>query len=241
MKLRQVLLTIYFWSLAIPVILLTFLICCICYPFNDQKTLARIYECLVGKTMLFFMTAPGFWTVKITDYREDKSWNYKRYVIIANHLSFIDSLVLVCIPLKKKFIISQVFTKIPIFGFLTRISGFVPAERGKPEINKYAVERSIRTMQLDYSSLVVFPEARREIVPYQLEDFRTGAYRIARATNTPILPVTLKDTHIGMGFGAIVDYANIEIFIDEPFKVEKEDNQFYIEYSKKIFSKNLRF
>ena len=71
-------------------------------------------------------------------------------------MSFIDSLITVVLPVKKKFMIGKVFTKAPVFGWLTLKSGFVPAEKGNPEVNKHAVEKAIKAME-DGSSFFLYP------------------------------------------------------------------------------------
>ena len=244
MKVSEFFLTIYFWTLTIPSLLVTFFICVLCYPFMDEKTFARCYELIMGKTLLLAMTLFGFWKIRITDLRRNKSWidsygREKRFVVIANHVSYIDSLVSVLIPhLKKKFLMAAVFSKVPIFGFLTKHSGYVTAERGNPTLNKTAVNRAINAIRKDSSSFQIYVEGRREITPYKFEPFKTVAYRIAYQTGLEILPVTLKGTYDGM-HGATVGFADIEIIIDEPFKVDNEDYPYYIAHSKNLFSKNL--
>jgi 1-acyl-sn-glycerol-3-phosphate acyltransferase len=245
MKVSEVFLTIYFWCLAIPVLLVTYLVCIICYPFVDEKTFARIYETFTGKTMVFFMTVPGFWTLKVTDLRSDKSWKEnngleKQYVIIANHLSYIDSMVIpATIELKIKFMIAHIFTHLPIFGWLTRCSGFVTADRNDPLLNKTAVERAVKAIYKDRSSFCIYCEGKRENIPYVFEKFHTGAFRIARATYLPILPVTLKGTYEGMRFKGIVGFADIEITIHESFHVTDDDYEKWIVKSKEIIQSSL--
>lgn len=244
MKVSEFFLTIYFWTLTIPSLLITFLICVILYPFMDQKTFSRTYEFIMGKTLLLAMTLPGFWKIKITDLRKDKTWKdlygrEKRYVIIANHVSYIDSLVFVCLGMKKKYLMGHVFSKLPIFGFLTRNAGYVTAERGNSVLNSQAVGRAVDAINKDLCSFVVFPEGRREAVPYIFEQFKTGAYRIARQTDLQILPVTFKGTYEAM-HGIVVGRSEITVYIDEPFPVEHENYNFYIDHSKNIFTKNLK-
>jgi len=243
MKVSEVFLTIYFWTLAIPVLLVTYFICILCYPFVDEKTFARIYETCTGRWMLFFMTAPGFWTVKVTDLRSDKRWTEdngleKQYIVIANHVSYIDSMVLPLLSLKKKYMIGNIFTKIPVFGWLTRCSGFVTADRNDPQLNKTAVERAVKAINRDRCSFVLYPEARRQLVPYTPEKFHTGAFRISRATYIPILPITLKGTYEGMRFYGIVGFTNIELIIHEPFQVTDDDYQKWVNKSKEIIFHN---
>ena len=239
------LLTIYFWSLSVVSVLVSFFTCLVIYPFVDQKTFSRTYDLLTGGVMLYIMSP--IWKLTIKDKRKDKTWKLldkcgnekdKQFIIIANHMSFVDSLISVVIPVKKKFMVGKVFTKIPIFGWLTEKSGFVPAEKGNPEVNKRAVSKAIKSIK-DGSSFFIYPEGQRELTPYKYEKFKTGAFRIAHKTGIPILPLTIKGTDKAMPIGGKVNFADIEIIIDEPFYVENDDYQSYIEKSKKIMSKNL--
>ena len=239
------LLTIYFWSLSVVSLLSTFFTCLIFYPFVDQKTFSRTYELLTGGIMLYIMSP--IWKLTVKDKRKDKSWSYevkgekkdKQFIIIANHMSFIDSLITVVIPVKKKFMIGKTFTKAPVFGWLTLKSGFVPAEKGNPEVNKHAVEKAIETLK-DGCSFQIYPEGQRELTPYQFEKFKTGAFRIASETNLEILPITINGAYEALRFRGIAGLANIVISIDEPFKVKNDDYDFYIEKTKDIISSRLK-
>ena len=126
MKLSEILLTIYLWTLFIPVLLFANICFLLLYPFVKKERFTKIFEILLLKTMLYSMVLPGFWKVKITDLRKIKN---KNYIIISNHVSFIDSVILASVPLTKKYIIANMFTKIPLFGWLTKLAGFISADR----------------------------------------------------------------------------------------------------------------
>lgn len=236
---KQKLLTIYFWTISIFLILKTFIICLICRPFVNDKTFSRIYE-IIGNLLIYFMTVPGFWTLKVRDKRADKSWDKQQYIIIANHVSFVDTMLMFMFPLKKKYMMAHILTKIPIFGWLTKSAGYIYVDKNKPEINKDAVSRAIEAVNKDNCSFVIFPEGQRGLKPYNLENFKTGAYRIAYNTKIPILPVTFKGTAEAMPIGGLVNFSDIEIIINEPFYVTDENYSEYIEKSIKIFSYNLK-
>ena len=216
-------LTIYLWSITIISVLITFPICLILYPFVSQKTFSRLYEAIPGYIMLYSMLIPNFWNFTIIDLRTDTSWENKRYVIVANHVSFIDSLLLVPICLKKKFMMARIFGQMPIFGWMARMSGHVLVDKNKPNrlssIENSGVSQALQTIR-DGSSLCLFPEGKRETVPYQLEEFKTGAFHIAKFANIPILPITIKGSAEAMPIGGRVYCSNIELVIGEPFYVE---------------------
>ena len=229
MNLTSLLLTVYFWTITALGLIITFPICLILYPFIDEKTFSRIYEVVPGSIALYSMILPGFWKLKIIDLRKDKSWN-QQCVIVSNHVSFVDSLVLaVVIPLKKKFMIGKVFTTIPVFGWFSRMSGHVPVDRNNPnkssDVKNSGVYRAQQKM-LDGSSFMIFPEGRREMIPYQLEEFKSGAFVLAKETDVPLLPMTLRGTGEVMIRSAMINCGQITVTIGEPFYVDDISESF---------------
>jgi len=236
----MIIFTIYFWSLVIPVFFITFFICLLFYPFIDQKTFSRLYEKIPAYLLLNAMMICNIWSFSIYDRRRDKSWENKQYIIVANHVSFIDSMIIsISVPLKKKFMIGKIFTKIPLFGWLSKMSGHVAADRHDPELNKTAVERAIKTIDKN-CSFALFPHGYRVENINDFRTFKTGAFRIAHETGIPILPVTLIGTNIAMPIGkGEVNPADIVVIIDEPFYVENNNYSYYVEKTKDIIQSNL--
>lgn len=237
----EILLNLYFWIISIVSLLVTFIVCCISYPFVQQKTISRLYEAIPGYIVFYCMTIPGFWKVNIHDFRKDKSWSLKNnYVIIGNHISYSDSLFMaIAVPLKKKFMIGEIFTKIPVFGWLSIMSGHVPVDRNNKQLCSTAVDRSVKNINLDNSSFCIYPEGMRAKTPYIFEKFKTGAYRIAFNTGLPILPVTLINTHKVMTFKGWIKFGEVHICIDEPFKIFNDNYSSYITKSKRIFTERI--
>ena len=178
----------------------------------------------MGTIVLYAMMIPNIWTLEVIDKREDKSWKDKRFVVVANHASFIDSLVTSILPLKKKFMIGRVFTKFPVFGWLCLSSGHVPVDKNDPNnlqnLENSGVYRAKINMEKDKSSFMIYPEGMRTLKPYELNKFKTGAFYLAGQTDVPILPITLHGTAEAMPVGGLVDFAHITIVIGEPFYVE---------------------
>lgn len=237
----ETLLNFYFWSVSIVSLLVTFPICLVLSPFVSQKTVARLYESIPGWTVYLCMTLPGFWKVQIKDYRKAPTWK-ENYVVIANHLSYCDSFFMaVAIPLKKKFMIGEIFTKIPVFGWLSLLSGHVPVDRNNRTLCSTAVERAFITIKRDSSSFCIYPEGMREKFPYIFEPFKTGAYRIAFRTGLQILPVTMVGTHKVMSFRGWVRPGKVTVCIDEPFHVQSIENKCkdYVIASQAIFTERI--
>jgi 1-acyl-sn-glycerol-3-phosphate acyltransferase len=219
----KILVTVYFWFVAAISLILTLIVCLFAYPFVDQKTFARIYEYVFCNLVLYAMTTANIWSFKITDKRKPENRHFKdRYVLVANHVSFIDTLVVGMLPLKKKYIMAKIFAKIPVFGWLCSASGHIMVDDKDRSTTKPAVELSINAIK-DGSSLFVYPEGRRSKDPNVLLPFKTGAFRIAKTVNLPILPIALRGTAKGMKIGGICKPADLEIIIGDPIDVNDND------------------
>ena len=219
MSLINLLLTIYFWTVSAIAVLITYVTLLILYPFISQKSFSRTFEIIIGYIILNAMIIPGFWRLKIKDYRQNKSWKNSRYIIVANHVSFIDTLVMTMIPLKKKYMFGLKFSQIPIFGWLCLSSGYITVDMNDISTTTDAVLRAVKSLK-DGSSFMIYPEGKRS-KDGKLLEFKTGAYRISQKTSIPILPICLRNTNKGMKLGAIVGFAEIEIIIGESFHVKQ--------------------
>jgi len=200
--------------------------------------LARIFEILSGNAVYKAMNIFNIWRFKITDLRKDKTFN-EPYIIIANHVSIVDSLFVYLLPIEKKFMIAKIFTKIPLFGFLCDKFGYVAVDMYDRSTTVDAVDRSLISMK-DNCNFVIFPEGRRELVPYKLEKIKTGAFRLSLFTDKKILPICLKGTNKAMKRGGLCSMAFVEMVIGEPFQVrEKGKIQDHVDDFKKFLNTHL--
>jgi 1-acyl-sn-glycerol-3-phosphate acyltransferase len=115
-------------------------------------------------------------------------------VIVCNHISYLDPLLLISLFEKHKTIVKSSLFDIPIFGRMLKLSGYIPsAASGK--LAELMIER-IEGMP-DYlaagGNLFVFPEGTRSrggtIVP-----LNRGAFKIARRCRRPIKVLFIRNT-----------------------------------------------
>ena len=231
------LLTVYFWLMAMSGTLITTILGIIVYPFMNQKTFTRFHEVVIGTFMLKVMTIPGFWSFKIKNLNNiDKN---QRYIFIANHRSFIDTILCAQIPFSKKFIMKESVGKIPLFGHLCLMAGHVPVNSKDQTSRKSAIARSIEAMK-DGSSFMIYPEGTRS-KDNKLLPFKTGAFRLAQKAGIPIVPLVLKNTQIAMPIGGMCQKADLEINIGTPILVGSkwEDIQKAINESREFMEQHL--
>ncbi|MBL3656829.1 1-acyl-sn-glycerol-3-phosphate acyltransferase [Fulvivirga sediminis] len=116
-------------------------------------------------------------------------------VIIANHHSFIDILVLLMLNPKVVMVTNDWVYNSPLFGRSIRYADFIQASKGiENQIDK------IKDLVADGYSIIVFPEGTRSRTA-NLGRFHKGAFFLAETLELDIQPVVLHGTHMLMPSG----------------------------------------
>lgn len=112
------------------------------------------------------------------------------YVVVANHESFVDILLISHLPWEMKWLSKEAFFKIPAVGWLMRLAGDIPLERG----NSKAAVKAMQACgdRLDKKvSVMIFPEGTRS-AGGGLGEFKEGAFRLAIDKQLPVLPLAVR-------------------------------------------------
>ncbi len=139
---------------------------------------------------------------KIYEAPHDKK---KQYIFVSNHISYLDSAVLVKAfrqpvrPLGKVEI-----TKVPVFGFIYK-RAIVSVDRTSPEQRAKSI-RILRSIIGKGISVLVFPEGTFNTTHQPLKDFYDGAFRLAIETQTPVKPVLFLDTYSRMHYESVFSF-----------------------------------
>lgn len=114
------------------------------------------------------------------------------YVVVANHESFVDMLLLSHLPTEMKYLSKVEIMKIPVLGQLMRLSRDIPLVRGNAKSGIAAL--NIARERLDKkTSVLIFPEGSRSKTG-ELREFSAGAFKIAIEGGYPILPLAIHGT-----------------------------------------------
>ena len=119
----------------------------------------------------------------------------KPCVIIANHQSFLDILVMTMLHPKVVLLTNNWVWNSPFFGRLVRIAGYYPIARG--------IENSIDYLETQVKagySIAVFPEGTRSPDEH-INRFHKGAFFIAEKLSLDILPILIHGTGYTMSKG----------------------------------------
>lgn len=120
----------------------------------------------------------------------------KSSVIICNHLSYLDPILLISLYKRQKTIVKNSFFKIPIFSWLLRNAGYVPSSangKGMPLVVKHL--STMKKYLNQGGNLFVFPEGTRSR-DGSLGEFSRGAFTIAENARVPLKVVLIENTHV---------------------------------------------
>lgn len=124
--------------------------------------------------------------------REQKMEKGKSYVLIANHTSMTDIMLMLKVSRNPfVFVGKKELTKIPIFGFFyKRVCIIVDRNsmKSRTEVYDWAKKRLE-----DGLSICIFPEGGVPEEEVFLDEFKDGAFRLAIAYQIPLVPMTFAD------------------------------------------------
>ena len=117
----------------------------------------------------------------------------RRYVIVANHISYLDAVVVFSgLPGYFRALGKKEFSKIPLMGFLYR-QIVIMVDRSSKDSRAKSMRLMWRVLRNE-SDIFIFPEGTFNETGNPLKEFYDGAFRLAITTQTPILPVLFPDT-----------------------------------------------
>jgi 1-acyl-sn-glycerol-3-phosphate acyltransferase len=115
-------------------------------------------------------------------------------IIVCNHLSYLDPILLIAVFERHKTIVKNVFFKVPIFAWALRTAGYLPANATGPLVS-LMMERlgGLRDYLAGGGNLFIFPEGTRSRNG-RLGPFNDGAFKIAKRLNAPVQVVLIRNT-----------------------------------------------
>lgn len=140
-----------------------------------------------------------FWIVKATSPRQkiefdERIGTIRSAIIVCNHLSYLDPLLLIALFQQQKTIVKARFFTTPIFGWMIRKSGYLPATSE----GRYSglVVQHMETMERYLKgggNLFIFPEGTRSR-DGKIGKLNKGAFQIARMCKAPLYVLQLRNT-----------------------------------------------
>ncbi len=170
----------FFFLLIVPLI--------ICTPFKKLHRIAL---------WLNYLWAWGFFRMAFIPVKtiwEFEPKSSEKYILCANHFSYIDIPALGLFPKPFKFVGKSQLAKIPLFGFMyKRIHITVNRSSFKSRAN--SLSKAKRELANGYN-IGFFPEGGIRSANFpKMERFKEGAFILSTETNTPIIPITFHNNY----------------------------------------------
>lgn len=115
-------------------------------------------------------------------------------VVVSNHHSYLDPLMFQSTFAKQTTIVKSTFFRVPIFGWLIKNAGYMPASAEGP-FGELMLQR-MATLRAFFASggvMFVFPEGTRR-PGRPIGALHEGAFKIARRCQVPLVVVRLRNT-----------------------------------------------
>ena len=172
--------SIFYYFIAVLIWLLT-------RPFDRRLRLLHLYTCYWGAFYTYIVPA---WKIRVEG--REKIRRDATYVIVSNHQSQLDILVLFRLYVHFKWVSKSEIFKIPLIGWNMVMNRYIKLRRGdKESIARMMADSEERLAE--GSSIFIFPEGSRS-PDGRLKPFKMGAFILAKKMKAPILPVVVEGT-----------------------------------------------
>jgi 1-acyl-sn-glycerol-3-phosphate acyltransferase len=189
--LRTWLTTLVFWPylLASSIVLffgaLLLFVCTV--PFDRRRAALHLYTCAWA---YHYVRALPLWRAEFTGLSNIRRG--ETYVLVANHQSLGDILVLFGLFKHYKWVSKRVIFRVPFIGWNMWLNDYVGLTRGDPR----SIEQMMQECRVHLrkgSSVMMFPEGTRSL-DGEIKAFKHGAFTLACELGLPIVPIVIDGT-----------------------------------------------
>lgn len=164
------------------------ILCVLTAPFDPNRRILHYFSCWWG---YHYVQLNPFWQCQFEGLEHiDPA---KTYVLVANHQSMADILVLYGLRKPFKWVSKEEIFNVPCVGWNMYLNQYVRIKRG----NMSSVKEMMTTCR-DWlkqgASILMFPEGTRS-EDGELLSFKDGSFRLACEANLPVIPIVVTGTH----------------------------------------------
>jgi 1-acyl-sn-glycerol-3-phosphate acyltransferase len=156
-------------------------------PFDRRRRLLHGFTCCWGS--LYTWVNPA-WRVRVEGRRKIR--RDTAYVMVANHQSLLDILVLFRLFAHFKWVSKIENFRVPFIGWNMSLNRYIKLRRG----DRHSINAMLRACEYALqqgSSVLVFPEGTRS-ADGKLRPFKHGAFTLAQRAGVPLLPIVVEGT-----------------------------------------------
>lgn len=111
-------------------------------------------------------------------------------VLVPNHQSFLDILVLFCLFYPFKWVARHELFRLPLFGWVLRLGGYISVRRGNTTDSVRMLAQCGSLLERGVPVLM-FPEGTRSKTG-QVGRFKSGAFILAARHGVPLVPIAMR-------------------------------------------------
>jgi 1-acyl-sn-glycerol-3-phosphate acyltransferase len=204
-------LSVAFWvfiAVTCPVFFLgALLVWLVTLPFDRRRVILHLYS---SAWAVFYIHVNPLWRLRITG--RDRLPRHGAAVLVANHASLIDILVLFGLFRPFKWVSKQEIFRIPLIGWNMRLNDYVPLVRGSGDSVRRMMAHCDRLLAAG-SPVMIFPEGRRTS-DGTLQPFKIGAFDLAVRHGVPVFPVAVHGTRRALPRHGLVLREHVDARVD---------------------------
>ncbi|WP_245619863.1 lysophospholipid acyltransferase family protein [Desulfobacter vibrioformis] len=192
---RDLIITLLLWGYFIFGFILFFspfyLIAFVCPPIREPGIQCLNHLFYKGFFSLVRMLMPGIgWHI------DPSVKSLENCIIVGNHVSYLDPLMMIALFRRHKTIVKSTFFKVPVFGWVLRAAGYIPSmPKGRLSSLMVRQTTALASFLEKGGILFVFPEGtRNRNAGKGVLEFHTGVFKMARFCRSPINAVKIRNT-----------------------------------------------
>lgn len=192
----SILYAIYFFGMGFLLLTMAAAVKVVTFPFDRTGKLAHLATSAFSHH--FIRVSPG-WSLNFEDLSNiDPN---KTYVLVANHQSLMDILVLYGIMRPFKWVSKDEMFNVPVIGWTLTVNEYVRIRRGDGCSTKEMLKSCLYWLSRN-TSVMMFPEGTRS-EDGEIQKFRYGAFKLAADADVPVLPIVIDGTRPIMPKGSL--------------------------------------
>ncbi|WP_144212125.1 lysophospholipid acyltransferase family protein [Shewanella donghaensis] len=156
------------------------------WPGQKQQRIARVQKAVhkMFKGFVWMLTSTG--VIKVTTKNIQALTDAKGVIVIANHPTLVDVVVLISLMPNAGCIVKNTLWRNPFIRGVLASAGYIPNRRAE-----LLLQDCQQVLDSD-TNLIIFPEGTRTVAGQKTNPFARGAANIAIRTKKNIIPVTLR-------------------------------------------------
>lgn len=170
---------------------------------------------------MFYIWINPFWRIKFEG--KQNISNGKVYVIVSNHQSAFDIVLLYRLYMHFKWVAKRELIKVPAIGWNLLLNKHILIDRKNPFSSKKMLTEGLRNLRMG-NSLLIFPEGTRS-PDGKVKRFKEGAFIVAQQAQAPILPVIIdgsRDVLPRAGVVNLIQKFTIRVLPEIPYNSFKD-------------------